>query len=339
MGIAALAVKLDLVMPELLEIATSLQDGAQSQDEVTARVRESTQSMTSSLLGRMSDMRDSSDQMLNSVSGITKVANVTRILALNTNIQASRANTAGATFQVIANEVKRLAGETSTSVQKVGDSVLAMRTKIQELQGMEESLAQVDGEMEAIRKSAEMQAEVANQVRDLVDKAHGLCSNLILQIGTFRFDVHRHAMDIVESLAQQLAAKFGVRSTMESVLAERIQNNPSLELLYVTDTQGKQVVRNIGPKNSDPNDGLEAYGKSWSNRPWFQGALQSKECQVSDIYLSSATGAYCFTVSRGLWHKNGDAMGVLAADLNVSALLSNETSHYSNRAAVKINPG
>jgi hypothetical protein len=63
-------------------------------------------------------------------------------------------------------------------------------------------------------------------------------------------------------------------------------------------------------------------GADWSRRPWFQSVLESGEISVSDIYRSSATDSFCFTLSGPVFDAEGRFAGVLAADVNFADLLS-----------------
>ncbi|WP_328461771.1 methyl-accepting chemotaxis protein [Actinoplanes sp. NBC_00393] len=70
-------------------------------------------------LGTVSSLRTSSEQIRHAVDLINKVAAQTRLLALNATIEAARAGSAGRGFGVVANEVKSLANETSSSSEEI----------------------------------------------------------------------------------------------------------------------------------------------------------------------------------------------------------------------------
>ncbi|MCM0755056.1 methyl-accepting chemotaxis protein [Desulfovibrio aminophilus] len=107
------------------------------------------------------------------------------------------------------------------------------------------------------------------------------------------------------------------RGRMERSLRSQIKRKPFLELLYVTDAAGRQLVENIPQPGSGSADDHAALGKDWSGRPWFAEAMSKQTMQVSDVYVSQASGAACITVSCPFRDASGRILGVIAADVRV----------------------
>jgi Methyl-accepting chemotaxis protein (MCP) signalling domain len=76
--------------------------------------------------------------------GIDHIAVQTRQISLNARIETQRAGTAGRTFEVVANEVKRLANGSLALSQRMGASVTACQLHLARLRATAESLASND---------------------------------------------------------------------------------------------------------------------------------------------------------------------------------------------------
>lgn len=83
-------------------------------------------------------MSKSADQTKKEVLETTKITDVvkriatqTNIIGLNAGIEATRAGNAGRTFQVVANEVRKLAGDSVNAVQQAEERIGRMREKVE----------------------------------------------------------------------------------------------------------------------------------------------------------------------------------------------------------------
>lgn len=70
------------------------------------------------------------------VAAITKVANQTNLLAVNASIEAEKAGAAGLGFQIVANEIDRLATQTAASALEIESTIASMQEAVGE--GMRE---------------------------------------------------------------------------------------------------------------------------------------------------------------------------------------------------------
>jgi hypothetical protein len=170
--------------------------------------------------------------------------------------------------------------------------------------------------------TAENQRAGARSLRSFGEQANGLTEELLLAVGTFRLSAHRRAEQDVRFILTELATVAGDVRRLEQVMHGWLNQNPGFELLYFTDTHGRQISGNIGWKDGRTWSDAGARGRDWRERPWFKEALrQPAQVATSDIYRSTATGDYCFTISAVVRDTSGMPMGVLGADVNFQKLL------------------
>ncbi|MBG0789269.1 MAG: methyl-accepting chemotaxis protein [Desulfovibrionaceae bacterium] len=126
----------------------------------------------------------------------------------------------------------------------------------------------------------------------------------------------------IQAVIGELAASGEVlsrdRSRQERALRRALKANEFLELLYITDENGVQTVSNMGGKVTGYAEDASAFGHRWSERPWFAGAMESGTFCISDVYISSASGENCITVSCPYYDGGGRPLGVIAADVRVA---------------------
>ncbi len=91
---------------------------------------------------------------------IGSIADQTKLLALNANIEAAHAGEAGKGFAVVANEVKELA-------QQTGNSVIDIDTMVKDLQqGVSQALEAMDRISEVIQQVAEFSSNIASAIEE-----------------------------------------------------------------------------------------------------------------------------------------------------------------------------
>jgi hypothetical protein len=140
-----------------------------------------------------------------------------------------------------------------------------------------------------------------------------------VEVGTFRLPAHDHAVGLFRQILGMGEFAGLNRTSCEGAMKRSLHSTRIFELLYLTDASGRQVTANIW---SDGRADESVCGSDWSRRPWFRNVAQSGEIAVSDIYRSSASDSFCFTLSGPVFGPEGTLAGVLAADVNFADLLS-----------------
>lgn len=218
-------------------------------------------------------------------------------------------------------------------VGKMRDELLNMRDAMHQLDGRVNGVAssteQIGAAMRSVNADVHTVSQVAEEllgnarrVKDMGGEVHAGSDRLLEGVGEFKLCLHAQARAEVEALAVDAKITKGTRAELESALRASLVRNTKLELLYVVDAQGKQLCENIFSEDVPRKDQSSAYGRDWATREWFKRARDRRESWVTPVYRSSATDAFCFTVSVPLFDQQGRLLRVLGADVRLSALLA-----------------
>jgi hypothetical protein len=157
-----------------------------------------------------------------------------------------------------------------------------------------------------------MAGEAASEIKQL----RAIADQLLVVLGTLRLESHQRAQRIVEEISANGEVLSMDRARQENYLRSMAKSHPFIELLYITDDRGQQVTSNISAAaNVRGSYGSDGYRMDWSRRPWFRGARDSGGTYLSDLYLSAATNAFCYTVACQLQRDGQGPVGVLGADI------------------------
>ncbi len=146
---------------------------------------------------------------------------------------------------------------------------------------------------------------------------------LLEGLGGFRMRMHKDVQARVEAMAMAMeAALHGDVGRAESFPCETLQRDPRFELLYLVGSDGMQLSENVFAEGLGGGDkGASCKGRNWAQRPWFRAVAQQLASHITPVYRSSATDAFCFTVSEPVFTANGQLQRVLGADVRLSALV------------------
>jgi methyl-accepting chemotaxis protein len=331
--IAVLSVRLAAMGPQLAQQAAEIEERATVQARKAGEIAAMMASLADDLERSVAELRSSSGKVEDALATVSRIAEHTRIISINASIEAARAGEQGRAFNVVVEEVQRLADRTGGTTQRIENSIGDMRAGIAKVSGMSGREGSADKEKNGIvehvnreahgmAESAETQRKGAGSMCRMSSRMIKLTEDLLLSLGTFRFLAHTQAEREVASALDDLRDAAGSRERSEAVLEQWLHLHPSFELVYLTDGKGRQLVDNICRGDGRIIHDPAGYGRDWSRRPWYLEAVRKEGVCSTDIYRSAATGDFCFTVAAALRDPQGKTIGVLGADVNFQRLLT-----------------
>ncbi len=180
---------------------------------------------------------------------------------------------------------------------------------------------QVSEDIVKIEKNVSEQSAAVETIFQIAEKINLACDGMIMDTGVFHLSGHRKSGTIAQKIARDPAILSVSQAEREKTLFSYMEQNDFIELAYITDRSGRQVIRNLySPRVPDRDDLEPGMGNDWSEKQWFRFPAETKETFVSEVYRSSATDCFCFTISVPLF--NGTRFeGVLGIDVNFKDML------------------
>ncbi len=182
-------------------------------------------------------------------------------------------------------------------------------------------VSRVSSDIQAMEEFVKLQSSGVQKIFNAASQIHTRCDEMMVDTGIFHLSGHDRAGEAAKKMAEDLRILSFDRALQEKALAAFMAENSFIELSYITNRSGKQVVENqyaSGVENAGDLDGC--FGRDWSDTEWFQQPFQTRKMFISTVYRSSATQCFCFTVAVPLFNADGFS-GVLGIDINVRDML------------------
>jgi methyl-accepting chemotaxis protein len=317
--IAVAAVHLGTLGPRLAKLSDDMAAQAREQAARAAAVADSMQALTAQLEEATLALTGSARQVEKALATVARIAEQTRILAINASIEAGRAGVHGRAFGVVVEEVQQLAAGTSSTTQTIEQRMQEMYGSIARVSATTGGAGTANAAVHGIATSAGEQLAGADTLKAMGTDVKRSTDALLLGVGRFRFAVHQRAAREIADLLRALPSLDTGQARVERALERWLAAHGHFELVYVTDGQGRQVTDNIAAHAGTIRHEA-GLGRNWSERSWFRDAIGSDAPISTDLYVSSATGELCFTVAAAL-RDGGDIAGVVGADVNFQQIL------------------
>ncbi len=195
-----------------------------------------------------------------------------------------------------------------------------LESVISVVKDQKDSVALVSRDIATITSVGKEGISDSKRLAELAEKINLLTEEQLMATGIFILPQYRKAEADVVAMAKDPDIR-ALGGAVDEALHKRIRTLPYLELVYLTDRNGRQISSNIFRKEEAIVRDEEAKGKNWAQRPWFHNVIQKQRPFISDIYVSNATNSFCMTISTPVFH-NSELVGVLGADINFEDLLN-----------------
>lgn len=225
--------------------------------------------------------------------------------------------------------------------QGLGRAAESMTQLDQRVASMASGTEQIGAAVRSVSTDVQRVADVASllkgsakQVREHSEAVRQESDRLLEGLGEFQLGVHRQICERVVSLAREPALCSGVMDA-ERLMHSCLTQDSRFELMYLVGADGLQVSENIPAADLEPGSGKSMKGSNWSSRSWFRNVKDSLTPHISAVYRSSATDAFCFTLSAPVFSADGQLRYVIGADVRLSALLNQgQTAHRAAPTAI-----
>lgn len=148
--------KLNKQMDIINETSTVVQDQIKEISDSVERIHDVTNNLISTT-ETSNKYIDKSDKIINYVN---KIAQQTKILGLNANIEAARAGKYGKGFSVVANEIQKLAGSSENFAKEINNILVKLSNE----------LRKINSEIDNLKQLSEIQLGASEKVEFVVDK-------------------------------------------------------------------------------------------------------------------------------------------------------------------------
>lgn len=209
--ISELAVGVQKIADNAQYVTTSATETSERAEEGAKNIQLAIEQMNAinstfgELSGTVKSLGERSDEISQIVQVITDISSQTNLLALNAAIEAARAGEHGKGFAVVADEVRKLAEQSSSSAQQIAQLITAIQEETNKtVQSMEHATKEVEQGIDVVNFSGESFKQIQRSVNEVASQIEQV-SSAAQQISAATEEVV-HSIELISEVAEVAAA-------------------------------------------------------------------------------------------------------------------------------------
>ncbi len=245
------------------------------------------------------------------------------------SILQQKVNDTVAAVDLVANNVdtgETVINSSNTSLAEVYEKFSIFSENIRKINtsttNQNQDVKSVTNEIISIEASLKSQSAESKTLFKIAKNINEICDQIIVDTGIFHLSNHKKAQSLAEKLSALPEIQSNDRDKQEKIMKKAIQENPFIELVYLTNEKGIQTTGNIYSQKAYKEGNSKGINENWSHKDWFSVPKSNGKPYISKVYRSSATENFCFTVSVPIYDISKDFKGILGIDVNVADLLN-----------------
>ncbi|MDO9463383.1 MAG: PDC sensor domain-containing protein, partial [Deltaproteobacteria bacterium] len=164
---------------------------------------------------------------------------------------------------------------------------------------------------------------ISNEEMEMQARKH-LPELFISEFDKLKKKAYDLAAHLIEEIVEREEIKTMKAKSQGPVLQKFLDANPFIQFIYVTNTEGRKITKNITHVHDRAKYETFKLDRDFSDRPWFINPLKDGKVHVTDFYTSKITGALCITVSAPIRNDKEEIVGILGADIRFEDLAKME---------------